>query len=393
MTARRGLKDFFLKEEQMTETSLNDGLLRAHPPKPKLAIGREKVLVAIGVLGVLFAVSIVLGKASSKPKAVAQSEQLGSPGYNVTMLPSSYSELPVPPLPPAKREVLQIPGDEESKLEALLAKLAEERIKQAQAARRAPVTFQNVSIPKDGAALLSATDDPQEPTGTSISMVDDQNRQEAKNAYLTRKRDSSVYLPHRLISPRSPYQLMAGTLIPGLLLTGLNSDLPGQMLGQVSQSVYDTVSGRYLLIPQGTKVLGEYDSRIVYGQERMLIVWTRLIFPNGKSISLEGMPGVDLSGYAGLSDQVNNHWGRLLAGVVFSSVLSATAQMAEGRNYSTIDPSFGELATQGVARNANQVGQQITNRNLNIQPTLEVRPGFRFNVFVNKDIVLEPYKE
>ena len=186
---------------------------------------------------------------------------------------------------------------------------------------------------------------------------------------------------------------MAGTLIPGLLLTGLNSDLPGQILGQVAQNVFDTSSGNHLLVPQGTKVIGQYDSRIVYGQERVLIVWTRLIFPNGKSISLEGMPGVDLSGYAGLSDQVNNHWGRLLTGVIFSSLLSASAQMAEGRNYSTIDPSYGELATQGVARNANQVGQEITRRNLNIQPTLEIRPGFRFNVFVHKDMILEPYKK
>lgn len=365
----------------------DDGLLLSRPPKPTLAIGKEKVLIAIFIIGALFAVAIVMGKSSSKPKAVSQSEGVGSPSYNVTSLPSNYSELPIPTPIPMNREVLE-PRRDTSKLDALLAKLAEEKLKKAQAAREAPVSFQNISIPKTEVASLPIVQNSQE---SETNSTDNQNRQEEKNSYLNRKRDSDIYLDHRLISPQSPYQLMAGTLIPGLLLTGLNSDLPGQLLGQVSQSVYDTVSGKYLLVPQGTKVIGEYDSRIVYGQERVLIVWTRLIFPNGKSISLEGMPGADFSGISGLSDQVNNHWGRLLTGVVFSSVLSATAQMAEGRNYSSIDASFGELATQGAAKNVNQVGQQITNRNLNIQPTLEIRPGFRFNVFVNKDIILKPY--
>lgn len=370
----------------------DDGLLLSRPPKPTLAIGKEKVLIAIFIIGALFAVAIVMGKSSSKPKAVSQSEGVGSPSYNVTSLPSNYSELPIPTPIPMNREVLE-PRKDTSKLDALLAKLAEEKLKKAQAAREAPVSFQNISIPKTEVASMPIVQDSdsRESVTTSVNSVNDQNRQEEKNSYLNRKRDSDIYLDHGLTSPRSPYQLMAGTLIPGLLLTGLNSDLPGQLLGQVSQSVYDTVSGKYLLVPQGTKVIGEYDSRIVYGQERVLIVWTRLIFPNGKSISLEGMPGADFSGISGLSDQVNNHWGRLLTGVVFSSVLSATAQMAEGRNYSSIDASFGELATQGAAKNVNQVGQQITNRNLNIQPTLEIRPGFRFNVFVNKDIILEPY--
>jgi type IV secretion system protein VirB10 len=186
---------------------------------------------------------------------------------------------------------------------------------------------------------------------------------------------------------------MGGTLIPGVLLTGINSDLPGQILGQVSQSVYDTVSGAYLLVPQGARLIGKYDSRIVYGQERVLIVWTRLIMPNGRSISLEGMSGTDLSGYAGLTDKVNNHWDKILTGVIFSSLLGAGAQLADGRNFNTFDPSYDELALQGFARTANQVGQQITQKNLNIQPTLEIRPGFRFNVFVHKDMVLEPYRD
>jgi type IV secretory pathway VirB10-like protein len=184
---------------------------------------------------------------------------------------------------------------------------------------------------------------------------------------------------------------MAGNVIPGLVLTVLNSDLPGQILGQVSQNVFDTVSGHHLLLPKATKVVGQYDSRIVYGQERMLIIWTRLILPNGKSLSLEGMPGVDLSGAADLTDHVNHYWERLVAGVVLSSILGAGAQIAQGQTYSTFDQDYGDLAAQGFPQNMNQIGQQITRNNPNMQPTIEIRPGYQFNVFVHKDMVLEPY--
>jgi type IV secretion system protein VirB10 len=151
------------------------------------------------------------------------------------------------------------------------------------------------------------------------------------------------------------------------------------------------VDGAHLLLPQGTKVVGTYDSAVVYGQERVLVVWTRLILPNGKSLSLEGMPGIDLSGYAGLSDKVNNHYGKLITGVVLGSILGAGVQMAEGAR-DTTNPSFSELAAQGAARNINDAGQQITRKNLNIQPTLEISQGHRFSVFVTKDLILEPYE-
>lgn len=375
---------------------MNDGLLRSKPPRPTLQIGKEKVFVAIFIVGILFTIGIVMGNGSRTPKVAESSDQIGQPGYSVSTLPSSYADLPVPTaIPKPKAEVLDR-DDTTSKLDALLAKIAEEKFRRSQSAQMASVSFQNLNIGKRDEGLPVSThsdgDASSPSTESAMNPRDEANRQDEKNNFIDKKRDADVLLNHGIIKERSPYQLMSGTLIPGLMLTGLNSDLPGQILGQVSQNVFDTTTGKYLLVPQGTKVLGQYDSRVVYGQERVLIVWTRLIFPNGKSISLEGMPGVDLSGYAGLSDQVNNHWGRLLTGVIFSSLLSAGAQVAEGRNYSTIDPSYSELATQGVAKNANQVGQEITRRNLNIQPTLEIRPGFRFNVFVHKDMILEPYK-
>jgi type IV secretion system protein VirB10 len=157
----------------------------------------------------------------------------------------------------------------------------------------------------------------------------------------------------------------------------------------VSQNVYDTVTGKYLLLPQGTKAIGTYDSRISYGQSRVLVVWTRLLRPDGSSIALEGMPGTDLSGYAGLTGRVNNHYMRLLGGVVLGSIIGAGAQVAAGANAQ--NPSFSQLAVQGVGQNINQAGQQITRKNLNIQPTIEVKPGERLNIFATKDLILPAY--
>jgi len=380
------------------DTTQGDGLLSAKPPKPSLAIGKQKVLLAIGFLGLLLAIGIVSGKqhTPSKPSADAP-RKTGVPAYNIVSLPTSYAELPPPsPSPTPGFRAHQDAAKPISNLEALEKKALEEKLQRANSAKLASVSFQNFHIPQpeqtDGRSGELAGSLPADSAGKgSSSPRDDDNRQDDKKDFASSRRVEQVSLNQKLISPRSKYQLMAGSLIPGLLLTALNSDLPGQILGQVSQNIFDTVTGNHLLLPQGTRVIGEYDSRIVYGQERVLIVWTRLILPNGKSISLEGMPGVDLSGSAGLTDQVNHHWGRLLTSVVFSSLLGASAQIAQGRTYNSFDPDYGELATQGFAQNMNQVGQQITRKNLNIQPTIEIRPGFRFNVFVNKDLTLEVY--
>jgi type IV secretion system protein VirB10 len=223
------------------------------------------------------------------------------------------------------------------------------------------------------------------------SARDDANRQDDKTAFADKVRDTDFQLHATLQQPRSPYTLFAGTIMPCVMTQGINSDLPGQIGCMISQNVYDTVTGRYLLVPQGTKAFGTYDSRIAYGQERVLVVWTRLLRPDGSTLSLEGMPGIDLSGYAGLTGHVNNHYLRLLAGVVLGSVLGASAQIAVGAN--SQNPSFAELAIQGAGQNINEAGQQITRKNLNIQPTIEVPPGGRLNIFATKDLILPPWTE
>jgi type IV secretion system protein VirB10 len=220
---------------------------------------------------------------------------------------------------------------------------------------------------------------------------DDPNRQEEKSEFADRSRDSDFRLHAAVEKPKSPYTLFAGTILPCVMTQGINSDLPGQIGCMISQNVYDTVTGRYLLLPQGTKAIGTYDSRVAYGQERVLVVWTRLLRPDGSTLSLEGMPGVDLSGYAGLTGKVNNHYVRLLAGVVLGSVLGASSQIAVGAN--SQNPGFAELAIQGAGQNINEAGQQITRKNLNIQPTIQVPPGGRLNIFATKDLILPPWTE
>ena len=212
------------------------------------------------------------------------------------------------------------------------------------------------------------------------------SHQNSKSAFLGQSA-GEIYNPYVLQSPKSPYQIMAGTLIPASLVTGLNSDLPGQVIGQVTENVYDTVTGEYLLIPQGSRLLGRYDSVIAYGQSRALVAWTRIIFPNGNSIQLDNLPAVDGQGFAGLKDKVDRHTWQFMKGAVLSSLLSVGSELS----------SDGEGRLARALQNAGQdtaniAGQRIIERSLNIQPTLSVRPGWRFSIIVSKDLILKPYQ-
>ncbi|PHQ60884.1 MAG: conjugal transfer protein TraI [Robiginitomaculum sp.] len=210
--------------------------------------------------------------------------------------------------------------------------------------------------------------------------------QNSQSAFLGQSA-GEIYNPYVLQSPKSPYQIMAGTLIPASLVTGLNSDLPGQVIGQVTENVYDTVTGEYLLIPQGARLLGRYDSVIAYGQSRALVAWTRIIFPNGNSIQLDNLPAVDGQGFAGLKDKVDRHTWQFMKGAVLSSLLSI------GSELSSDDEGRLARALQNAGQDtANIAGQRIIERSLNIQPTLSVRPGWRFSIIVSKDLILKPYQ-
>jgi type IV secretion system protein TrbI len=238
----------------------------------------------------------------------------------------------------------------------------------------------------DAAAAMRAT-----AAGGTPPASSDQNLQGRKNEFLTQTDRSDGYLLNQVVRPRSPYEIKAGTIIPTVLITGINSDLPGTILGQVRENVYDTVSGNYLLIPQGSKLIANYDSMVAYGQERVLVCWQRLIRPDGTSLSLDCQPGVDLAGYSGFADQVDNHWWRVLTGVALGSVLAAGVVVPQG-NVGGYVPTIGQGTAANAAGAINQAGQQITTRALNIQPTIKIRPGFSVNVLVTKDMTIPPYR-
>jgi type IV secretion system protein VirB10 len=220
----------------------------------------------------------------------------------------------------------------------------------------------------------------------------DPNRQDRKNAFLDAQGASKTtdYLVASVQHPRSPYELKAGTIVPAVLITGINSDLPGPVIGQVRENVYDTVTGNTLLVPQGARLIATYDSMVSWGQERVLVCWNRLIFPNGDSVNLQCMPAADLEGAAGLTDDVNEHWWRLIKGAAISTLLAATSEGLAG-NVSSYNPTVPQMFASGAGQNINQVGQQLTRRDLQVQPTITVRPGFSVNLIVTKDVVLPPY--
>ncbi|MEL6473091.1 MAG: TrbI/VirB10 family protein, partial [Pseudomonadota bacterium] len=208
-----------------------------------------------------------------------------------------------------------------------------------------------------------------------------------RSTFLNDEGDPDIYNPFVLETPASPHQVMAGTIIAATLLTGLNSDLPGQVVAQVSEPVYDTVTGQTLLIPQGARLIGRYDSLVAYGQSRALLVWTRIVMPDGSSIRIDNLPALDVRGYAGLKDKVDHHAWRLMQGVALSTVLSVGAELARDE-----DDDIARAITDGVQGGINDAGQQIVRRQLNVQPTLTIRPGWRLRIIANKDIILRPYQ-
>ena len=215
-----------------------------------------------------------------------------------------------------------------------------------------------------------------------------QNMQDHKLAFLNGPVDRRTVSSDRLENPASSYVVQAGTVIPAALITGIQSDLPGQITAQVTENVYDSPTGRFLLVPQGSKLIGTYDSQVSFGQSRVLLVWNRVIFPNGKSIVLERQPGADTQGYAGLEDDVDYHWGNLLKAAALSTILGVGTEIGATSNQNDIVTAL-RLGSQDTI---NQTGQQLVRRQLNVQPTLTIRPGFPVRVIVNRDLVLAQYQ-
>jgi type IV secretion system protein VirB10 len=305
-------------------------------------------------------------------------------------LPRDYTGVPrdVPPLGPP------LPGDLGRPIVAAQGQPGpsapdaeqQRRAQETEAARVSRLFAPGNRQPQTGGAAAS-----QGTTSQSMPLADDatiQNGQDRKLAFMNAPVDRRTTSPDRLARPASPYVLQAGTVIPAALITGLQSDLPGQITAQVTENVYDTPTGGSLLIPQGARLIGVYDSQVSFGQSRLLLVWTRLILPNGYSIVLERQPGADAIGQAGLEDGVDHHWGALFKAALLSTILAVGSELGSDQN----DSDIVRALRRGTGDTLNQAGQQVVRRNLNIQPTLTIRPGYPVRVIVTRDLVLEPYR-
>lgn len=336
-------------------------------------------------------------------RQVAQESELSKPdtrppGDALSGLPATYGDAPKlgPPLPgdlgrpilrAQQREIAGETGQGAAGMPADPARAERERrLAELKAARESALLVQTSGrtsgvAPADSAGVPLASQ-PQ-PATVPAAAPTEQNRKEAFVATIDRRGDMN---PHMLSRPVSANMLMAGSVISASLITGLNSDLPGLVTAQVSQNAYDSATGNILLVPQGARLIGRYDHVVAFGQQRALVIWERLILPDGASIRLDNMPATDPSGYAGLADKVDFHTWRLLKGVAMATLLGVGTELSVGGESDLVE-AIRESAQTNTAR----AGDRITQRNLDIPPTITIRPGAPVRLVVHKDLVLAPW--
>jgi type IV secretion system protein VirB10 len=371
--------------------------LRLHPERPPVTRLSRRVLIGLAGVATIAVLGAVFWALDSRRNKQDSATELYNTEHKTTSdelakLPRDYTGLPpgVPQLGPP------LPGDfgrpmlqrGPQGIDPEQQRVAQE----SEAARTSRLYTPATTVNRVSSPSASTTQVAHETVGSIDKPPIDadavQNMQDRKLAFLNGPTDKRTVSAEKLEGPASKYVVQAGSVIPAALLTGIRSDLPGQVTAQVTEGVYDSPSGRYLLIPQGSKLIGVYDSQVSFGQSRVLLVWTRIVFPNGRSIVLERQPGADPEGYAGLEDQVDYHWGRLFMAAALSTLLGVGSEL--GAN--STDSDIVRALRRGSSDSLNQTGQQIVRRNLNVQPTLTIRPGFPVRVIVNRDLVLSPYQ-
>lgn len=292
---------------------------------------------------------------------------------------------------------------EREQQEQWLRELQRQRMASLQAdaaALDSPITV-DVGNPGEPAATSNPASDGPAATSQPMSALDlyaaamkaggqnpDPNGQRAKESFFNQDIADLGYLPKSVVPQMSPYELKRGSVIAATLVTGINSDLPGRITAQVSQNVYDSATGRHLLIPQGSKLFGRYDSNVSFGQDRVLVIWTDIIFPNGATLQIGGMAGTDAAGYGGFSDKVDTHFFETFGSAILVALIGAGTEMmlpAEGQGANPNTPE--NSARESFAETFSELSEQTVSRNMDVQPTLEIRPGYRFNVLVDQDIV------
>jgi type IV secretion system protein VirB10 len=377
--------------------------------RPRPAVRFRRGLI-VGTTGAVAAALVTLSWLALQPPsfrkaatAVESVEPASKSGADaLANVPSNYGDVPRlgPPLPGdlgrpilEHRRSLEEPGPAETMAaEAEQARAAADAERQRlavakQAARTSPVLVQLAGGASASPAELPERAQAEAPAGQGAPASNAPAAQQRKIGFARSSSDGDIN-PRELSAAPSPWTLSAGTLIPASLLTGLNSDLPGTVLAQVMENVRDSATGRTILIPQGARLIGSYDSVVAYGQRRALVVWTRIVLPDGSSVRLDNMPATDSSGYAGLADKVDSHTWALLRGIALSTLLGVGTQLSVGSSEGDLVRAIRESAQQNGAH----AGGRITSRNLDVQPTIRVRPGWPVRVLVNKDLVLRPWR-
>jgi type IV secretion system protein VirB10 len=378
-------------------------------PETRVLRGRPRPVVrfrrglVIGVTGAVTAGLVAVTWAALEPPAfrLVAGEERGEPLHKappeaLADAPASYGDVPRlgPPLPgDLGRPILDhqrsldapIPGDRAAAAEAERQRLAAA----GEAARSSGVIVQLTSGrgPSDAALPPGAQEPVGESGGSTPNPAVPATGGQQRKIEFTRSEAGDVN-PNVIRPAPSPWTLSAGTIIAASLITGLNSDLPGMVIAQVTENVSDSATGRTVLIPQGARLIGSYDSVVAYGQRRALLVWQRVVFPDGSSIRLDNMPATDLAGYAGLEDRVEFHTWQLLKGIALSTLLGVGTELSLGSGESDLVRAVRDATQQNAAR----AGDQITSRNLDVQPTLTVRPGWPLRAVIHKDLVLSPWR-
>ena len=365
--------------------------MRHRPNRAPVMRLSRKVLIVLCLLAAV-AIAAALFFALQPRRQVAGTELYSIDNRTtpdgLTNLPRDYASLPKPvpklgpPLPgDLGRPILNAGAPNASAPSPSDAD--KQRIAQEQEAARVSRLFATTNVRQTPASMPNAT-----AAATPGGGANELTSQDHKLAFLNGNVDRRTVSADRIAAPASPYVLQAGAVIPAALLTGLRSDLPGQVTAQVTEDVYDSPTGKFRLIPQGARLVGQYDAQIALGQTRALLVWTRLIMPNGRSIVLERQPGADAEGYAGLEDEVDNHWGTLFKAAILSTLLSIGAEAGTSGD----EDDLIRAIRRGSSESVNQIGQRVVGRALNVQPTITIRPGFPVRVMVTRDLVLEPYR-
>lgn len=380
---------------------------RLRPEPPRVTRLSRKVLIGLGgVSGLAIAAALLFALDTNRRKDVTASELYNTenrtPADGLVNLPKDYTGIPKlgVPLPgDLGRPILKAKAEGKP---VIVPSIQTPRVDPDEQRRLAEIEAARVA--KLFTDSRGERDDAGQPLGVRTSAADRnalgqpdslppvdagaaQNMQDRKLAFVNAEADRRTVSPDRVEEKASPYVLQAGSVIAAALITGIKSDLPGPITAQVTENVYDSPTGAHLLIPQGARLIGQYDSQVAFGQSRVLLVWNRVVMPDGTSIVLARLQGTDPQGFSGLEDKVDYHWRQLFKAAALSTLLGVGTQIGTDDDESEIAQAIRESA-QGTASN---VGQQIVGRQLNIQPTVTVRPGFPIRVIVNHDLVMQPF--